>query len=102
MLQIKKYLDKIRETGVTNMFGAAQYLYMGSQRIAHEHLYNENKDDEAFNEVVEMADKAKDKMIQGVIKVLKKQNKEIDVDTVASLIKRYAIKVLDMWMTTYR
>jgi hypothetical protein len=95
------YLRKVQKSGITNMFGASQYLYMGSERIAHEHKYNEGKDDEAFDEVVEMADEAKNKMVQGAIKILKKQNKEISVNNVASMVKRYATKVLDMWMTTY-
>ena len=96
------FLEKLRETGITNMFGAAPYLYMGSDRIASVHKYDENKDDDAFDELVEMADEAKDKMIQGAVKVLQKEGKEITVESVSRVIKRYSSKVLDMWMTTYR
>jgi hypothetical protein len=96
------FLEKLRETGITNMFGAAPYLYMGSDRIYSENKYNENKDDNAFDELVEMADEAKDKMIQGAVKVLEKEGKEITVESVSRVIKRYSSKVLDMWMTTYR
>lgn len=95
------YLEKVRESGVVNMFAAAPYLYMGSDRIAHEHKYNEGKDEEAFEQVIEMADEAKEKMIQGALKVLEKEGKEIDVDLVAKRIKMYSTKVLDMFMTTY-
>jgi len=96
------FLEKLRESGITNMFGAAPYLYMGSDRIASVHKYDENKDDDAFDELVEMADEAKDKMIQGAVKVLEKEGKEITVESVSRVIKRYSSKVLDMWMTTYR
>jgi hypothetical protein len=95
------YLEKLRESGITNMFGASPYLYMGSQRISHDNVYNESKDEEAFDELVEMADDAKDKMIQGAVKVLEKEGKEITVESVSRVIKRYSSKVLDMWMTTY-
>jgi hypothetical protein len=95
------FLEKLRESGIVNMFGAAPYLYMGSDRIASVHKYDENKDDEAFDELVEMADEAKDKMIQGAVKVLQKEGKEITVESVSRVIKRYSSKVLDMWMTTY-
>jgi hypothetical protein len=95
------FLEKLRESGITNMFGAAPYLYMGSDRIASVHKYDENKDDDAFDELVEMADEAKDKMIQGAVKVLEKEGKEITVESVSRVIKRYSSKVLDMWMTTY-
>jgi hypothetical protein len=95
------FLEKLRETGIINMFSAAPYLYMGSDRIYSENKYNENKDDDAFDELVEMADKAKDKMIQGAVKVLEKEGKEITVESVSRVIRRYSSKVLDMWMTTY-
>jgi len=96
------YLEKLRESGITNMFGASPYLYMGSQRITHDNAYNESKDEEAFDELIEMADDAKDKMIQGVVKVLEKKGKEIELNLVSREIRRYSNKVLDMWMTTYR
>jgi hypothetical protein len=95
------FLEKLRESGITNMFGAAPYLYMGSDIIAIVHKYDENKDDDAFDELVEMADEAKDKMIQGAVKILQKEGKEITVESVSRVIKRYSSKVLDMWMTTY-
>lgn len=96
------FLKKLRESGIVNMYAAAPYLYMGGGRIYSENHYNENKDEEAFEELVEMADEAKDKMIQGAVKVLEKEGKEITVEGVSRVIKRYSSKVLDMWMTTYR
>lgn len=96
------FLNKLKESGITNMFGAAPYLYMGGARIYGENHYNENKDEEAFDELVEMADEAKDKMIQGAVKILEKEGKEITVEKVSRVVKKYAGMVLDMWMTTYR
>jgi predicted nuclease of restriction endonuclease-like RecB superfamily len=97
-----KFLEKLRESGIVNMYAAAPYLYMGGGRIYGENHYNENKDEEAFDELVEMADEAKDKMIQGAVKILEKEGKEISVEKVSRVIKKYAGMVLDMWMTTYR
>jgi len=96
------FLEKLRESGIVNMYAAAPYLYMGGGRIYGENHYNENKDEEAFDELVEMADEAKDKMIQGAVKILEKEGKEISVEKVSRVIKKYAGMVLDMWMTTYR
>lgn len=97
-----RFLEKLRESGIVNMYAAAPYLYMGGGRIYGENHYNENKDEEAFEELVEMADEAKDKMVQGAIKILQKEGKEITVEKVSRVIKKYAGMVLDMWMTTYR
>lgn len=96
-----KFLEKLRESSVVNMFGASPYLYMGSERITHEHYYNEAKNEEAFDEMVEMSDEAKDKMIQGSIKVLNKMKKEVTTESVSRIIRNYSKKVLDMWITTY-
>ena len=96
------FLEKLRESGIVNMFAAAPYLYMGGGRIYSENHFNENKDEESFEELVEMADEAKDKMVQGAIKILQKEGKEITVEKVSRVVKRYAGMVLDMWMTTYR
>lgn len=96
------FLNKLRESGIVNMFAAAPYLYMGGGRIYSENHFNENKDEDAFDELVEMADEAKDKMIQGAVKILEKQGKEISVERVSRVIREYSQKVLDMWMTTYR
>lgn len=95
------FLKKLRESGIVNMYAAAPYLYMGGGRIYSENHYNENKDEDAFEELVEMADEAKDKMIQGAVKILEKEGKEISVEKVSRVIKKYAGMVLDMWMTTY-
>jgi len=95
------FLEKLRESGIVNMYAAAPYLYMGGGRIYGENHYNENKDEEAFEELVEMADEAKDKMVQGAIKILQKEGKEITVEKVSRVVKKYAGMVLDMWMTTY-
>jgi hypothetical protein len=96
------FLNKLRESGIVNMYAAAPYLYMGGGRIYSENHFNENKDEDAFDELVEMADEAKDKMVQGAIKILQKEGKEISVEKVSIVVKKYAGMVLDMWMTTYR
>jgi hypothetical protein len=101
------YLEKLRQSSVVNMFGINEkitpnnYLYLGKERIAHEHKYNNAKDDDAFEELVEMSDEAKDKMIQGAMKVLEAEGKEISVENVSKVIGQYSKKILLMWMTTH-
>ena len=50
------------------MFGAAQYLYMGKDRIYHQHYYEDFGDEEResnYNYVLENAEKIKNIMIGG-------------------------------------
>jgi hypothetical protein len=98
MGKIKRYLDLLQKTSVTNMFGASPYLYIGEDILRKEHY---NEDSEEFEELCDMADEVKSIMIQGAMKILEKENKEINVETVGRKIKLWAPKVLNFWMTHY-
>lgn len=93
-----EYLEKVRESGITNMFGASQYLYMGKERLEHEFKYKDVGNDEAFEEVLELADKSQHEMINGVMKILEKEKKEMDINVINRYIQRYAILVLNYWI----
>ena len=95
---IREYLLKVRESGVTNMFGAAPFLYMGKENI--ERYYGEgNEDNENFQEVLEMADDAKYKMIQGTMKAMESKNEEIELSKVSKRLETYSIKLLQLYMS---
>lgn len=93
-----EYLEKVRESGITNMFGASQYLYMGKERLEHEFKYKDVGNDDAFEEVLEMADKSQHEMINGVMKILEKEKKEMDINVINRYIQRYATLVLNYWI----
>lgn len=93
-----EYLEKVRESGITNMFGASQYLYMGKERLEHEFKYKDVGNDEAFEEVLELADKSQHEMINGVMKILEKEKKEMDINVINRYIQRYATLVLNYWI----
>ena len=94
----RKYLLKLRESGVINMFQAAAFLYSGKQWI--DRYYGENQEDnEAFQELLEMADEAKDKMIQGLLKYMSSKNMDIDdMNRVNSLVHKLAQKINHLYM----
>ena len=96
---LKKYLLKLRESGVVNMFQDSPFLYSGKEWIDRYHGENQ-EDNDAFQEVLEMADTAKNKMIQGLLKYMK--SKDMDVDDMArvnNLINRFAMKINQFYMT---
>jgi hypothetical protein len=89
----KKYLLKLRESGVINMFQASPFLYSGKEWIDRYHGENQ-EDNEAFQEVLEMADNAKNKMIQGLLKYMESKNMDVDdMSRVNNLINRFAMKI---------
>ena len=93
---LHQYLKALRESGVTNMLGAAPYLYMGRERIAHQHHYEDfdGEREEAFERVLDMADEIKDEMIRGAIKILEKTNQEVTPRRASRQIEEYARKML--------
>jgi hypothetical protein len=97
---LRQYLLNVRESGIVNMFGAAPLLYSGKEHI--ERYYGENPpNQEAFDEVLEKADDAKNEMIGGTIKYLEENNIEVSVDNVNRHIKKLAQKVLEFYMNFY-
>jgi len=67
---LKKFLQKLRDSGVINMFQA------------------------------EMADEAKNKMIQGLLKYMESKNMDVDdMSRVNNLIDRFAVKINQLYVT---
>jgi hypothetical protein len=96
---LKKFLQKVRDSGVINMFQAAPFLYSGKEWIDRYHG-EKQEDNEAFQEVLEMADDAKNKMIQGLLKYMELKNMDVDdMSRVNSLINRFAMKINQLYVT---
>jgi hypothetical protein len=48
--------------------------------------------------MLEMADESQHVMINGVMKVLEKENKEADMGVINRYIQRYATTIVNYWM----
>ena len=96
---LKKFLLKLRESGVINMFQAAPFLYSGKDWIDRYHGEHQ-EDNEAFQEMLEMAEESKNKMIQGLLKYMESKNIEIDdMDRVNNLMRKFATKINQFYIT---
>jgi Domain of unknown function (DUF4314) len=97
---LREFLNKLREAGPVNMFQSQPFLYSGKEWI--DRYYGENQEDnEDFQEVLEMADEAKNKMIQGVLKYMKSEGIEIEIDKVNSLMGKFATKILQFYISFF-
>lgn len=95
-----QYLRKLRESSVENMLSVQPFLYSGKDWI--ERYYGEGREDnDDFQEVLDMADDAKNKMIQGVLKYMESKNMEIDIDKVNRLVQRFANKILELYIAFF-
>lgn len=93
--KVKKYLDLLKKSSVTNMFGASPYLYMGKDILRKEHY---REDSEEFENVLEMADEIKNVLISGSMRLLDEKDVEITPESVSRTIRKYAPKILSFWM----
>jgi hypothetical protein len=96
---LRKFLYKLRDSGVINMFQSSPFLYSGKNWI--DRYYGENQEDnESFQEVLEMADKSKDKMVQGLLKYMESKGLDFgDMDKVNNLIHRFANKIVNLYIS---
>ena len=95
---LEKFLYKLRDTGIVNMYGSSQLLYAGSEHI--DRYYGEGKeDDEEFQEFLEQADEAKNKIIQGVIKYMNANGKDLDdMNAVNRFARHFSQKILGLYI----
>ena len=94
--RLVKFLVKLRECGYINMFQASIYLYAGKENIKKMHPFNE--DSEPCDEMLELADEAKNIMIEGTICMMEKKGIEINIDRVNSQIRRTSRAMLEWYM----
>ena len=96
---LKKFLEKLRESGVTNMYAASPYLWMGKERILNQHRYQDTN--EEFDELLDMADEAQSLMINGCIKKLEENGKEVSTENINRCLQKSSSDVLNFWMDHY-
>lgn len=94
---LRDFLYKLRESSVVNMHQAEPFLYSGEDWI--ERYYGEGKEeDENFQELLSVADEAKNKMVQGVLKYMESKNMEIDLDKVNRLVSKFAREIVNLYI----
>jgi hypothetical protein len=95
----REYLTTIRDSGIVNMFGSSPLLYAGKSHI--ERYYGENmEDDENFQEVLDNAEESRNKIIEGVIKYMESNQKDVgDMDLVNQYAKTFSQKLLQLYIS---
>jgi hypothetical protein len=97
---LKEYLKKVQKSGSVNMFQAGPFLYSGKKWIDRYHGENQ-EDNEDFQEMLDSAEEAKDIMIQGTLKWMESQGKEIDLNNINRIISRLSTKIVELYMKFY-
>lgn len=97
---LREFLNKLRDASPVNMLEAQPFLYSGREWI--DRYYGEGREDnDDFQEVLDMADEAKNKMIQGVLKYMKSEGIEIDLEKVNRLVRKFSVKILELYLAFF-
>jgi len=95
----REFLNKLRDSSVTNMFQSGPFLYSGKEWIDRYHGENQ-EDNESFQEVLEIAEESKNKMVQGIIKYMTSKNLDLDdMSKVNHYASKFANKIVQLYMT---
>ena len=118
LLELVRFLKLIKKSGIVNMFGASPFLYMGRDYIDRHYGDGTIGDDEAFEEVLDMADDARNIMIMVTMNLIEDKYKidseklgdDEDEDSMEQSkilrlanrhIKDLASRVLRIYMTSF-
>lgn len=96
--QIFNYLNLLQKTGITNMLGAASFLYIGKEMLEHEFKYKKIPNEELFDELLNNANEIRDLMIQGAMNSISENNANDYVRSVERKIIDDSKKILQLWM----
>jgi len=98
---LRKYLLTLRDSGITNMFAASPYLYIGRERLEHEFKYKDIPNEEKFDELLGMADQAQSEMVHGIIKYLEANGKEATLEQINRELRRFSQAVVQNYMLLF-
>jgi hypothetical protein len=103
MAKMHKFYESLRKSGVVNMFASTPYFWLGKDRIAHQHYYEDMSDEraESFEEVLDAADEIKDILIRGAMKTLERENKEIELSRVQRTMQKKANQIVTFIQRVY-
>ena len=96
---LRDYLYKLRKSSVINMFQAAPFLYSGREWI--DRYYGENQENnEPFQEMLEMAEESRNKMVQGLLKYMESKNMDLDDMTRVNIqLSKLAQKIVQFYVS---
>jgi hypothetical protein len=101
MKEMFEFLEALKESGITNMFGASPFIWMGKSMIEHEFKYKDIGDEEKFEEVLSLASRVRNNLIYGASKKIGEKT-DIDDDryfrSIESIMRRDAQDILKTWM----
>ena len=100
--KVNELLTKIRSLGVVNMFGAGEFLMMTKQYFLDYmrlNSYERDFDEDEIEEISDLIEDVRNIMIAGAIKMVEKDNIDVNVNTVTRAVRLLAQNTIKYYMT---
>lgn len=96
------YLAKLRNSGIENMLGVKEFMYMDENNL--ERFYGLGREDnDDFQDLLEIQNETRDKFISGLIKFAEKNNIPLEDDNkINNLARRLSGKILEFYLLFYK
>ena len=102
---IFNFFEKVRQSGIVNMLASSSFIYSGGDYlrkfIEMEKYKGYEFDEEVIEELIDLADNAKNEIIQMTIEVLEKEGKEPTLENLNRKISKVAVDALRFFMMMY-
>jgi len=96
----REFLNKVRESRVVNMHSSSPFLFSGKEWIDMNYGTNQ-EDNQEYEEMLDMANKSKDKMVQGILSYMDSKNMEPELDSVNRYVRRFAEKLVKLYISFF-
>ena len=96
----REFLNKVRESRVVNMHSSSPFLFSGKEWSDMNYGTNQ-EDNEEYEEMLDMANKSKDKMVQGILSYMDSKNMEPELDSVNRYVRRFAEKLVKLYISFF-
>jgi len=97
----KKYFTQLRDSGITNMLGSSNFVYMDSEHLDRYHGEG-REDDEEFQKLMAIQDETRDKFIFSLVKYAAKNKININDDhAINRLAQKLASRLLTYYITFF-
>lgn len=97
---LREFLNKLREASPVNMLQSQPFLYSGKEWIDMNYGTNQ-EDNEEYEEMLDMANESKDKMVQGILSYMDSKGMESDLTAVNRYAKRFAEKLIKLYISFF-
>lgn len=94
------YLEKVRKSGLVNMFQAMPFLMTDSKNL-HKLIYKFDGEPEEHSDLFEDIDEVRQILINETVRIMQEKNLDFDDETINRVFKKVCQAIMELYFTLY-